>query len=548
MIKSSFFEFNVAVSALSTSQANMQITSHNIANANTTGYSRQYGVQSAKKPMGYFDGRGMYGAGSEINSIGQIRSPYLDTKYWNRNVTLGEYTVKKTQMSTVESTFNELGDGTGISGAVDSLFATLQEVGVDPSDLTIRNTFITEGNTFADLISTIGEELEKQQYEVNEEISMTVDRINSIGNQISTLNEQISRYEMNGDNANDLRDSRALLLDELSSYVNVDIKEVEMNKDYDPNDISTGNSDKVFRVQINGYDFVNGGVCNNLECVERELGEEKNPNDIEGLYDIKFANSGMNFNLYSSTLQGSLKGLIEVRDGNNSKSAISPNVYGEVFEETTAYKGIPHFQDKLNSLIRVLSQAINEGLDYEGNPINGITGHQNGYDLNGDTGNVLFTFTDDSGFTLNNVVDAGMNIDYSQMNYNNFTINTDMLSDASLLCTSTDPTAGESDNNLILELMSLQKDDTVFAEGSVEDFINGIAIEVGITVNQADKFEAMYTNTVALIDNQRMSVSGVDLNEEMVIMIKYQQQYNAAAKLINTIDNIYNTLINSIGV
>ncbi len=546
MIKSSFFEFNVAISALSTSQSNMQITSHNIANANTKGYSRQYGIQSAKKPMTYLDGRGMYGAGSVLNGIGQIRNPHLDTKFWSRNTSLGQHTVKSTKMATVESTFNELGDGTGVLGSLDSLFSALQEVGVDSSDLTIRNGFITQGESFTKLVNNIGSQLEKQQYEINQEVRMTVDRINSIGNQIATLNQQINYYEASGDKANDLRDARAVLVDELSTYVNVDVTEVEMNKDYDPSDISTGVSNKLFSVQINGYDFIKGKRCNNLECVERKVGEEKNPNDVPRLYDIKFANSGVPFNIYSSTLEGSLKGLIDVRDGNNSKHAISPNNYGESFDETVSYKGIPHFQDKLNSLIRVLSRAMNEGVDYNGDPLDGITGHQNGYDQNGDTGNVLFTFTDDTGFTLNNVTDD--TIDYSKMNYNNFTINTDMLRDPSLIATTIDSTTGESDNNLILGLVDLQKNAQLFAEGSVEDFVNGISIEIGISVDQATKFERVYTDTVTLIDNQRRSVSGVDLNEEMIIMVQYQQQYNAAAKLINTIDNIYNTLINSVGV
>lgn len=544
MIRSSFYEFNVAITGLSVAQANMQINAHNISNANTTGYSRQYAIQSANTPIGYNNGHGMYGTGASVNSIGQVRNFYLDTKYWNRSCTLGEYTAKSNQMSALETTFNELGDGTGLSGGMDSLFTALQELGVDTSSLTIRNNFVSEADSLAELINTLGTELDKQQYEVNEEIKMTVDRINSISNQIASLNEQIRRYELGGDNANDLRDARALLVDELSGYVNVDVEEIELNQDYDPNDITTGLSNKQFNVKINGYNLVQGTENNTLECVEREVGEEKNPNDVEGLYDIKFANSGMTFNIYSSTLTGTLKGLVDVRDGNNSKNSLGTNDYGETFESTTSYKGIPHFQDKLNTLVRVFARAFNEGKDYEGNAIDGVTGHQNGYDLNGDTGNYLFTYTS-GGVTLNNTTDGAL--DYSKMNYKNFTVNTDMLSDPSLFAASTTADSGESDNNLVLGLLGLQKDDSVFSEGSVEDYVSGIAIEVGICVSQAEKFETMYTSTVSMIDNQRVSVSGVDLNEEMMTMIQYQQQYNAAAKLVNAIDGIYNTLINGLG-
>ncbi len=553
MIKSSFFEYNVAVSGLFAAQANLKVNSHNIANASTKGYSRQYGIQSAKTPMGYYDGRGMYGSGSSVEGIGQYRNTYLDTKYWNRNTTLGEYSSKKTNMSAVENIFNELGEGTGTLNSIDELFAALQEVTIDPSNLTIRNSFITKADNFAQLINTLGKSLDRQQKEVNDEIKMTVDRINNIGEQISSLNGQISRYEMNGDNANDLRDERALLIDELSTYVDVNVKEVEMNKDYDPNDIMTGNSNKLFIVQINGQDYVKGIEHSAIECVERGAGEEKNPNDAQGLYDIKYVGTGAEFNVYSDSLEGVLKGLIDVRDGNNNKHAISPNGYGETFSETTEYKGIPHFQDKLNNLVRVFSSAMNEGKDYNGNKIDGVTGHQNGYDLNGDIGNLLFTYTDDNGNTLNNVDTDGdgvidTSLDYNKINYKNFAVNTDMLGDPSLLVTSTDSTSGSSDNSLVLELMILQKDNTVFAEGSIEDYVNGMSVEVGIAVNQATKFDEMYTNTVTLIDNQRLEVSGVDLNEEMMSMLQYQQQYNASAKLISTIDGIYNTLINGLGI
>ncbi len=547
MIKSSFFEFSVASSGLRTAQANMQIASHNIANASTRGYSRQYGLQSATTPMGYYDGRGMYGTGSDVYGVRQVRDPYLDKKYWDRSGTLGEYSIKYTQMTTLEYVFNGIG-GSGINGAMNDMFGTLQELSTNPGDLTFRNNFISQADSMIELLATMGSELEKQQFDLNQEVKMTVDRINSIGKQIASLNEEIRSYEMSGDVANDLRDQRALLVDELSGYVNIEVDEIEMNEDYNPNDPTSGVSDKRFIVKINGYDFVNGEDVNLLECVPRE--DKLNPNDADGLYDIYFMNSGVKFDIYSDSLEGELKGLIDVRDGNNNRHVVSPNEFGEVFEDTTEYKGIPHYQDKINQLIRGMARAFNEGVDFQGNPIDGVTGHIYGYDLYGNNGNVLFTYTDEAGNTINTVdpSDPSTFIDYSEINYSNFTVNTDMLNDPSLVSASSDPTLGDSDGTVILGFLGLYKDDSVFAEGSLEDFIKGISVEIGISVDQARKYEAMYEENVMLVENQRMSVSGVDINQEMMLMIQYQQQYNASAKLISVIDEIYNTMINGLGI
>ncbi|MDR2904082.1 MAG: flagellar hook-associated protein FlgK, partial [Clostridiales bacterium] len=105
-----------------------------------------------------------------------------------------------------------------------------------------------------------------------------------------------------------------------------------------------------------------------------------------------------------------------------------------------------------------------------------------------------------------------------------------------------------SDNNVILGFISLKDNDSLFREGSLQDYIAGISVELGIDLKQAQNFEKNYTDVTAGIEKQRLSVSGVDINEEMVNMIKYQQQYQAAAKLINAIDSIYDTMINRLGV
>jgi flagellar hook-associated protein 1 FlgK len=82
----------------------------------------------------------------------------------------------------------------------------------------------------------------------------------------------------------------------------------------------------------------------------------------------------------------------------------------------------------------------------------------------------------------------------------------------------------------------------------LQDFIIGMTGELAIDIKQAQSFELNYNNMTTQIDVQRMSVSGVDINEEMVNMIKLNQQWQSAARLINVIDGIYSTLVNNLGV
>ncbi len=94
----------------------------------------------------------------------------------------------------------------------------------------------------------------------------------------------------------------------------------------------------------------------------------------------------------------------------------------------------------------------------------------------------------------------------------------------------------------------MKENDSLFKEGNVFDFINGTISELAIDKKQAGNFDDFYTELTQTTDNQRISVSGVSLNEEIAALVKYQQLYQAASKMINTIDQIYNTTINGLGV
>ncbi len=604
MIKSAFAELTIATRALTTAQSNVQVSAHNISNASTEGYSRQYTVQHATKP--FKGGRvGMWGTGSEVTSVRQIRSAFLDVQYRSKNSVLGQFTIKNEQLTITETTFSALGES-GLTAQLDDYFDTLQELSKEPQSMTTRNNAITSAQSILSQISTVGSQLQEQQKSINQEVLTVTNTINSIGEQIASLNNQIKIYEGNGAHANDLRDQRNLLIDELSKYVNVTVKETQKNKEYDENDPTSGPSILELSIQINGYNFVQGNINEKLVCEQRDATQKINEMDADGLYDIKFATTGQTFDIYSSTLTGELKGLIDTRDGNNNSitmvydAMLGKNVmagsetaqpdpanyaggntdpayladlakYCDVdlakyptesdilnapkgsqatgSETSTLYKGLPFYMNKLNNFIRTFALSMNEGKTFDTSAgygkaatkvdISGVDGIINSYDLNGNQGELLFTYQQYGVYQY-----TGAITDYTNITFNNVYINPHLVEDPSKLAVSDSPTDGESNANGVLGLASLKNNTKLFKEGTYQDYLIAMTGELAITKKQAQNFEDNYSEVLSLTQNQRTSVMGVDTNEEMVNLTRNQQVYEAAAKLISILNSIYTTCVN----
>ncbi len=568
MIKSSFFEFGVAKSALFTAQANLQVTSHNISNAATRGYSRQAAVVNTNKAMAG-NGTGMYGTGSSVSTVIRYRSAFLDQKYWSQNAVYSQYNTKKTNCETIESIFTKV-DAEGVNNILLNAMTDLQSVFSDLStnanDFTFRNNVISSAASLEQYLQQIGNALTKEQELYNEEITISVSQMNSIAKQIAQINKQIVQYEYRGDTANDLRDSRERLVDELSNYINLDVVE----------------NGEVYTIFIDGNQIVSGDKVSEIELRNRDDQTppvKLNPNDAPGMYDIYI--NGSKMKMYSDSLEGSLKALIDLRDGNNARGLTldqftnadgipyGENEYGEDYYRTTSFKGIPHYIDRINELVRTYAKAVNEGVNFDGKPMDGVTGHVNGYDLEGNTGRFFFALRDAAGNEITNnnpdqdivvSVDPATGVEttkkysaltqaekdelYNNVSWLNFTVSSELKADPSLIATSSTYNVGESGNKSSMGFGAIMDDPSLFASGKMSDFLIGITSEISISSKQSAKFTENYSDIVAVAENQRISYSGVDLNEESVNMIKYQQMYQAASKLISIIDTIYDTTIN----
>lgn len=315
---SQFFGLNVAYTGLLASNAALNATSNNIANVQTEGYSRQKVNQQASSALRVFQTYGCAGAGVETLAIERIRDEFYDFRYWNNNARVGEYSQKQYYMQQIETYFDDNGQNAGFNTVFNQLMVTgMQALLNNPDDATTKSQFVGYAGALAEYFNGLAGNLEKLQKDVNQEIKLKVDEMNSLAGEIATLNKQINTIELTGQKANELRDRRALLLDQLSEIVDVDVKELPIIDNSDPTRETGAHR---FLVKIaSGQVLVDGNDYNSLECVARAPYEKVNQTDIDGLYDV-YWKDGQKFNLYNAAMGGALKGLVEMRDGNNGEN------------------------------------------------------------------------------------------------------------------------------------------------------------------------------------------------------------------------------------
>lgn len=593
---STFFGLNIGKSGLYTYQTALNTTSHNISNAETDGYTRQTVTQKAGTAIRVNSSYGMVGSGVDATGITNSRSAYYDLKYRSNSAILGEYNAKTYYMTEIENYFNASATDV-FTDSLDNLADSLQDLSTNPSNLTERTQVVNYAKSMTEYFNSLNTSLESIQKDCNTEVKNAVDKINSYADQIAALTKQINTLEAQGGTANDLRDQRELLVDELSEIANVKVTE---------NVVGTGETGITsYVVDINGQTLVDTYNVNKLKVVSRE--EKMNQSDVDGLYDVYWSN-GQGFNINGSEAGGYLKSMIEMRDGNNSENLkgtitsdlstptkvvlSSPSITevskmnmpssgvitignheytytGFTYDstsktytftldastplvadpqnckatigETVNYKGIPYYMNQLNQLVRTYSNAFNNI-------------HETGEDLNGDSGEYFFTGTDKvtgAEYDLDSAsyYDVDTSTDgYYNLTAANFTINASIYDDPSKIAIAGSVTDGVEDKTVLDALIDLKNDTSLFYSGTVASFFESIVSDVAVGSERAKDMYDSQTDVVNLVVNQRLSVSGVDTDEEAMDLVKFQNAYNLSSKVISIMNEVYNKLINETGV
>ncbi len=588
---STFFGLNIGTTGLYTYQAALNTTAHNVANAETIGYTRQILQQKAGVPIKVNNSYGMVGSGVDATAIVQTRNDYYDLKYRKNNNLLGAYSAKQYAMTEIENYFNEV-TVDGFTTSFNQFFTSLQQLSTDSASLTKRTQVTNYAQGLADYFNSMATNLKSVQEECNFEVKNQVDRINSLGQQIASTTKQINVLEASGGTANDLRDQRQLLLDELSSIVNIS---------YDEHVVGSGTGVTSFTVKIDGQTLVSTNEYNTLKVVPRT--EKINQNDADGLYDITWSN-GNTFNTNSPSLSGYLKSLIEVRDGNNNENLRSTQNSGAagsntltlaktnidaieklnipkqgvitigneeytysdfsvVYDSTTNtssytftldkplthnvaneeisigdsidYKGIPYYMSQLNQLVRTFAKEFN-------------TLHKSGVDLNGDAGEDFFNATSRVDPVTGYNIAFGSYEDYYDLTAANFTVANTIYNNPDKIVTGSEVENGVENNDILSKLLALKDDKSMFKQGTPASFFQTLVAEIGIDAKKANNFVKNQSDILDMVQNQRLSVSGVDVDEEAMNLVKFQNAYNLSAKVIQVMNEIYDKLINGTGV
>ena len=492
-MSSTFSGFDIARKALSVSQKAMEVTGHNIANANTLGYTRQRLVVASVEATGTqsrfaVSERGAVGGGVEAVTVEQIRNSFLDRQYWRENATSSELTARSEHLAYIESVFDEL-SGTGLSNALAKFSASVQEAAKNPVSPEFRTNLVQNAQILTETFNHAASQLLDKQADLDQTIAAQVLQVNDIAVTLADYNGQIARYELSGQRANDLRDKRNALLDELSGLVQFTATESAAGELR----VFLGDSSDNSQLLVDHTASRSLAAAANLANPLSSTGPQ--------LLAVSWSD-GPSLELSG----GSLKGLLDLRDGATADAI-----------------GLPYLASQLDRLAQGIATAFNSQ-------------HQLGYTLTDPslTGGDFFSGTRAADLA----VDAAILAD----------INTIALAgDAVTFSNSGSPDA-LGDNTNALRLGDLFTSQTIPDIGSFSGylgtFIGSLAIETAHTDSRLSGQQIL----VESIDQQRESVAGVSMDEEMTNLVRFEKSYAAAARLITAIDEMLDVLINRTGV
>lgn len=598
-----FFGLMIGKSGLYAYQAAANTAAHNSSNVDTEGYSRQIVNRSATRALSVSSNFGMQGTGVNVDSITQQRSAYYDMKYRSNAALLGNFDTKSYYLDCLQSYISEVSSD-GTTASMENIFTSLSSLEGSAGDLTIRTEIAVNAGTFTDYISSMYDRLSSIQEEANTEIKETAEEINSYAQQIAVLNRQINIIEVSGRNANDLRDARNLLLDKLSVLGNITTEETPMGDDIGAN-YFTVRLDGVTLVDSYNYSTlkveatapkVNQNTADGMYeltwepsgqrfgCYSTTLGGK-----LQALYDLRDGNNNVAFTgkaeaaaagtntfvVKGSNINNMVNLNIPERDGTievggsmytydyfeitvendgsysytfhlNETLKRDPGGQDVNIGQAIDYKGVPYYMSKINEFVRTFSESFNNV-------------HKSGYDLGGHQGLDFFAATDKvdgseytfasaapgSTFSSNS---SSLPKSYYSMTGGNFVVNEKILEDVFLIAASGEKDGGVDNDLNLKDLIALGSDREMFKEGTPGMFLQSLTSDIGVDAKAAINFAANQETVLATVSNQRLSISGVDSDEEAADLVRFKSAYDLSSKVISILNEMYSKLINETGV
>ncbi len=566
---------NVAKDALLTQQYAIDVTSHNIANVSTDGYSRQTAVINPKMAAPY--GGFIFGRGVELNDIIRNTNEFIEKRLQSGQSDLNYVSEQGIYMNVLETIFDE-SSSSSLSSQFDEFWAAWNDLANNPSGIPERNILVENATLLSESFNNLYSDIGRMTNEINNSIKTGVDNINDILTKIADINMKIVAIETSG-NANDLRDQRNNLVSELSGYMEVNTYE------YDDGNIvvTTGK----------GFTLVSRG--------------DIYPLSIEGGSVILESSPSARINITDSIASGKMGGWLDMRDNvipeiisNIDELASSviweinavhsqgvglegltsvTGTYAVSETETTALGSVASnldFSDKIidgsfdiwlydsagnitsstiavddGMSLRDLSDALNLTAGIDASLTDGRL------DISAESG-YTFAFSSD---TSNVLAALGINTFFQASNSRDISVNDSIINNKNNIAAGRVDSAGEfaeGDNTNALAISEIQYRDVTVIQWSygdegassedvtnttLDEYLHMLVGSIGIKSQSLQRTKEYKETIQTELTTARDNISAVSLDEEMTNLIKFQQAYTAAAKLITTADEMMDTLL-----
>lgn len=604
-----FSTFNIAKRGMSVQQRSIDVTSHNINNANTPGYSRQRAKIETSRPfggnsMGSSVQPGQIGTGAQVQAIERVRDNFLDYQVRNETSIIGKYDVRSNALSEMESIFNEPSD-TGISTMLGKFFDSFQELSKQPNSSNARTVVAQQTAALTDALNHTYTKLEELQYNSHDMIRTSVSDINSLLNQVDQLNKEIMSVSVAGQMPNDLLDKRDLLLDELSYKFNIKIDKGSFNSvSVSPTDVGGVKASALVSDSPNGdvqrFSYVSSIVKDKESIADDayvityykngDMSSESNKQTIKvnGLSKEQVKEINETRIIWGDSSGQAIKADGHpIKDGDTvyaSELMLFKPTSGSVSGIISVQSDVQGYMDELNKLAKTIAfsvNAIHSGITdplYNGTPDKDYLPFFVNKDMARYDSNSLLT-------NLNETLYAE-----EEITAKNITINKELLDNVMKIKTKTNDNMfdypdnnnidGEGDGARALAIAKLRDtvlrvqdvNETIFTRADMFDIskggsmmqdngmvivnaTNGMKIDsyfkdivdkLGVQSQEAQRMVLNQEELLFSLEQTKQSISGVMLDEEMANLVQFQHAYNASAKIIATVDELLDVVINGL--
>ncbi|UFJ40061.1 flagellar hook-associated protein FlgK [Brevibacillus humidisoli] len=514
-MRSTFHLLEVSKRGLFAQQNALNVTGHNIANANTVGYTRQRANMQATPGipvpgMNMDRAPGQLGTGVEVTDFQRLREDFLDIQYRNQNKRYGLHEAKLDAVQKIEDIMNEPSE-TGLQSVMDQMWQAWHDLSQDTRDTSARSVLRERSIAVAETFTSIYNQLDEVQKDLDNVLGVKVGEVDSLARQIAQLNDQIADVVPHGYQPNDLYDQRDVLLDKLSKLTSINVTQGEHG---------------MVNVTMEGQALVTGRTSVAVEAV---------PNEVTGLLDIRLG--GADF----IPQEGELAGIIQSR---GIATVEMVEVDGQQ-QQVVTYTGLlPDYKKNLDKLAVNLAREINDL-------------HRTGLSLK-DINNPGAAPQDLPFFVDADALAADPNTKEYPTGASKLVINPAIMASLDAIAAArpeANGTAPEGNNENALAISELKFKIIQAGTGpndfnettSMDDFYRNMIGQLGVSGQEAERNMKNSEMALGVVDNNRMSVSGVSIDEEMANMVKFQHAYNASARVMTSMDEILDKVINGMG-